>query len=199
MSSRPVLLGVTGGIGSGKSIITKILGTMQIPVYNSDNRARELSSSKEALTAIRKYFGDSYIKNNQLDRRKMADLIFNDPDARVKLNQLIHPLVAADFKQWVNQLQKHPILVKEAALLIESDSYQELDYLLLVTAPSALRLSRVLKRDPFRTREEVLKIMESQLTDQEKARYTDFIIENSESELITPGLIEILKSLEITS
>lgn len=140
---------------------------------------------------IKKEFGNLSYDGENLNRAFLAGEVFSKPARLKKLNELVHPRVALDFKQWVNSHAEEKYLIKEAALMIEAGSFKDLDHLIVVTAPVETRIERVLKRDPQRSREEILSIMSNQLREEEKMTYADFIIRNDESELLIPQVIKL--------
>ncbi len=193
MSNRPLLVGITGGIGSGKTVICRIFQVLGVPVYNSDDRAKVLMNESETLKAdiIRTFGSDSYTRDGLLNRELLARTVFSDQTKLATLNQLVHPAVGADFAQWVDEHSSYPYLLKEAALIFETRSYQTLDFTILVTAPADVRVSRVLSRDPHRTKAQVLEIMDRQLPDADKIKLADYVLENDEKRLLVPQVISI--------
>lgn len=175
-------IGVTGGIGSGKSTVCSIFEHLGVPIYYADNRAKQLMAESEDLKKkLRLAFGwDVYNKNEELDREYLAKIVFNNPPQLKILNQIVHPAVFDDYKAWVQEQIElgHPYSVKEAALLVEAKSYKELDKLIVVTCPIDVRLERITKRDGIR-REEVLKRIENQLSDKDRLQHADYVIKNA--------------------
>lgn len=194
--SRPVIVGVTGGIGSGKSTVCKILEQLGVIVYYADDRAKELMYTNNALvSAIIKEFGvESYNTNGTLNRRYLAETVFGDGQQLAKLNAMVHPAVGKDFEQWANK-QHAPIIAKEAALLIENGSYKQLDSLITVMAPQKIRLNRVLIRDSQRSKEQVLDIMNRQVDDAKRKEVSDYLIDNGEEKLLIPQVLKIHQQL----
>jgi len=180
-------IGITGGIGSGKSFVAKIIESFGYPVFYSDTAAKEIISTnqfvKESLISL---FGEELFKENRLDREFFANIIFNDENALKKVNKLIHPLVRLSFEEFSLQ-QKSPIVFNEAAILFESGGASQFDQIILVQAPEKLRIERVMKRDRT-TQKEVLSRMKKQWTDEQKIRLSDFVIHNDEK---TPLLMQI--------
>jgi len=189
----PLQVGITGGIGSGKSLVCKIFGVLGVPVYDADYRAKNLMTTDGILIdQIQKEFGSlSYTKEGGLNREHLSATVFSQPAKLTKLNSLVHPRVEADYTQWVNNHVNYRYVLKEAALLFEAGSYRKLDQIILVTAPQEIRISRVLIRDQHRTREDIEKIIMNQLPEQEKEMKADFIIRNDESELILPQILKL--------
>lgn len=190
--SKPLQVGITGGIGSGKSLICRIFGCLGIPLYDADSRAKNLMTTDRILVdQIRQEFGNlSYDSTGRLNREHLRKA-FSDPGEIKKLNKLVHPRVAEDYSRWVSEHNEAKYVIKEAALLIESGSAQNLNQLVVVSAPKSLRLQRVLKRDPQRTRQEVENIMMNQMSEEEKMAKADFIIVNDETRLVIPQVLEL--------
>ncbi|MBO6515862.1 MAG: dephospho-CoA kinase [Bacteroidia bacterium] len=180
--TKHLKIGITGGIGSGKTTVCSIFEHLGVPVYNADVRAKQLMQESEDLRKkLRLAFGwDVYNKNDELDRAYLAKIVFNNPPQLRILNQIVHPAVFDDYASWVSEQAAagHPYSVKEAALLIEAKSYKELDKLIVVTCPIDIRLERITKRDGIR-REEVLKRIENQLSDKDRLKHADHVIKNS--------------------
>lgn len=189
---KPLQIGITGGIGSGKSIVCRIFKALGVPVYDADSRAKSLMTTDGILISqIKKEFGVlSFRKDGSVDREYLAQTVFNDKEKLETLNGLIHPRVAEDYSNWVNQ-QTSVYVLKEAALLFEAKSYQTLDKIIVVHAPRELRVSRVLQRDSHRTAQQVRDIMTNQMSDEEKLKKADFRITNDESILVVPQVLEL--------
>jgi dephospho-CoA kinase len=189
---RPLLVGLTGGIGSGKSLVARIFSCLNVPVYDADSRAKMLMNSDSVLVAsIQKEFGnEAYDQNGVLNRKYLAATVFNNPEKLKTLNQLVHPRVQADTEKWVLENSGCTYLIKEAALLFESGSFQNLDNIIVVTAPQNVRVSRVMQRDG-RSQQEVESIIRNQMAGEEKAARADFIIRNDESELVIPQVLKL--------
>lgn len=186
------VIGLTGGIGSGKSTVAKILMAMGYPVYFSDDRAKEIVQSDLQLQkGLSELLGPELFKNGQLDRAFMANKIFSDERLRNSVNELIHPKVRADFESWLNK-QQSSLVFNEAAILFETGSYKRMDKNILVVAPEKIRLERVLKRDKV-NKEEVLARMQKQWSDEQKIPLADFILYNDE---VKPLLVQVEKLVE---
>jgi dephospho-CoA kinase len=190
-----IKVAVTGGIGSGKSVVCKIFEKIGIPVFNADSEAKKLmSTSSHIHDELISLFGSSiYQPNGDIHRKKMADLIFNDNFALQKVNEIIHPEVRKKFREWAEE-QKSPYIIQEAAIIFESGQSDSFDRIITVTAPIELKIERVMKRDLV-AREKVLDRMKKQLPDEEKIAKSDFIIVNNDIEMIIPQIIEIHKKL----
>jgi dephospho-CoA kinase len=181
-----IKVGLTGGIGSGKSTVSKILISKGFSVYNSDNRAKWLMNNSDNLKSnIISIFGNkAYIKGS-LNRKYLSAKVFNDSLKLKALNNFVHPLVAIDFKNWLLNQKSKDFVFKEAAILIESGAYKEMDKIIVVSCPENIRLERVLKRDG-NSPELVKKRMQNQISETEKINHADFVIKNngSESDLV---------------
>jgi dephospho-CoA kinase len=180
-------IGLTGGIGSGKSFIAQIIEHMGYPVYYSDARAKELTKSNPSIkTGLISLFGEEVYEGNQLNSELIASKIFNDDELRTTVNELIHPIVRADFEKWA--LNQHSALVfNEAAILFETGSYRNFDAIVLVCAPIELKIERVMNREKS-SREAVLERMSKQWSDEDKMKLTDYSILNDNQ---TPILIQL--------
>lgn len=194
--NTPQRIGLTGGIGSGKSYVAHILRAMNFPIYDADQRARELmSEDPELRQKIAEQFGpESYHPDGAVNRPYLAENVFPSEEATQKLSNLVHPVVGRDFDRWA---QTHPdaeLVFLEAALLIENGRYQSLDKLLLVWAPEELRIERVLARDPQRTEAQVREIIARQMPEKAKKAYADCLIANDGRKLVLPQLLEWLKT-----
>jgi dephospho-CoA kinase len=179
-----VKIGITGGIGSGKSYVCAILEKMGYPVYYSDLASKQLTvSHPEIRKGLITLLGEEVFQNNELNRPFLASKLFQDDFVRQQVNAIIHPVVRADFNNW-SQKQTSPVVFNEAAILIETGSYKTLDFLVLVTADQELRIERTMNRDTI-SREEVLARMSKQWSDEEKMKYVDFVIYNDDRPLLT--------------
>ena len=194
--SRPLLVGITGGIGSGKSTVCKLFSLLGVPVYTADDRAKWLMNHDSPLKEkILEVFGsESYLSNGELNRAYLAASVFSNPEKVATLNALVHPAVRKDFMDWVSQ-QSAPYLIKEAALLFETGAAKELDCLINVSSPLRVRMARVLLRDPHRTEEQVNQIIDQQLPDEEKNERADFSIKNTDNKLLLPQVIALHEQL----
>ncbi|MFL9843915.1 dephospho-CoA kinase [Flavobacterium rhizosphaerae] len=172
------IVGLTGGIGSGKSTIAKFFEALDVPVYYADEEAKKILNLPETVTKLVDLFGEAIIARGGLpDRAKIAEVVFNDKVKLEMLNKIIHPGVAQHFDDWVKQQTKHPYVIKEAAILFESGSYKNCDFVITVTAPIETRIERVITRDNV-SRQQVLQRMENQWHDDKKISLSDFIITN---------------------
>jgi dephospho-CoA kinase len=185
-------IGITGGIGSGKTTVCHLFETLHIPVYYADDAAKWLmNNNADLIIAIKNAFGsDVYNDQNQLQRTKLASIVFSNANARKLLEGLVHPAVEQHNQQWIEQHKNAPYVLKEAALIFESGSYKHLDKVITVTAPLELRISRVTKRDNA-TVEQVKARIAAQMPDEEKIRLSDFVIYNNEQQMLIPQVMHI--------
>lgn len=183
-------IGLTGGIGSGKSTIAKVFETLGIPVYYADDASKKLmNEDKELKKQIIRHFGDASYTDNQLNRSYIASVVFADKTKLELLNSLVHPATIRDAKRWMNE-QNTPYAIKEAALIFESGSAEGLDYIIGVFAPQALRIKRTMDRDNV-TREAVINRMQNQVDEAMKMRLCDFVIYNDEQQLVIPQVLKL--------
>jgi dephospho-CoA kinase len=188
-------IGITGCMGSGKSTVSKIFMQLGIPVYDADSRAKQLmTESPTLISKIKSIFGaEAYTEDGMLDRSIISTKAFADQDLLTQLNKTVHPAVYADFDDWVLK-QTSPYVIKEAALMFESESFKQLDKIIVVTAPEELRINRSINRDNT-TRELVLKRMKNQLPEEEKRKRAHFEISNDEQHLVIPQILNIHKEI----
>lgn len=195
-NSRPKWVGITGGIGSGKSTVCQIFRILGIPVYSADDRAKWLMAhdSKVKSQLIQEFGTETYLPEGLLNRDFLAQKVFSDSEKVKRINSIVHPAVGLDFKSWA-EIQTAPYLLKEAALLYESGSASELDRVINVSSPLKIRMARVLMRDPHRDEEQINQIINQQWPDEKKNELADFVIKNSENKLLIPQVLEIHKKL----
>jgi dephospho-CoA kinase len=187
-------VGITGGIGSGKSTVAKVFEVLGIPVYYADDAAKRLMNEDEALKKeIQRQFGDDVYTAGKLDRKRLAAIVFNSPEKLAQLNAITHPATLADAERWMRS-QTTAYCIKEAALIFESGAHEFLDYVIGVTAPAPLRILRTMNRDGV-TREEVAARMEKQMDETIKMRLCDFVIRNDEQEMLLPQVIQLHEKL----
>ena len=198
MSIKPLLIGITGGIGSGKSTVCRIFEVLGVPVYYADERAKALVQEDEALKQnIIKYFGKESFLNGQYNRSYISAIVFQAPDQLKQLNALIHPVVALDFESWVNTKGvKHSYLVKEAALLLEEGQERNLDKIFTVTAPEEVRIQRVMARDTQRSADQIKAIIARQMPEEEQIKKSDGSLDNAGLVLLIPQVLAIHQSLQ---
>jgi dephospho-CoA kinase len=190
------IIGLTGGIGSGKTTIATIFQSFGIPVYIADDEARKIMQSSEIINAIKNTFGTSIFENKVLNREKLAEIVFNDSEKLKELNKIVHPAVKRHFDQWLLNHVSTPYIIYETAILFESGRYKDCDMIITVTAPVESRVRRVIERDKT-TRELVLKRINAQWTDEQRISKSDFIIENNSIEEAKLEVVKILKILKI--
>ncbi len=198
-------IGITGGIGSGKTTVCKVFETLGIPVFYADSAAKLLMTSDADLVAgVKRTFGnESYHADGALNNKYLAGIVFNQQEELAKLNSLVHPAVFNAFDKWVKaKLKSAPYVLKEAALLFESGSYKQCDKNILVTSPIALKLARVMQRDKV-SEVEVLARMDKQFTDEQKAKMADYFISNSLTDSVILQVLNLhqafLKQSEISN
>ena len=189
-----IKIGLTGGIGSGKTTVAKIFELLGIPVYYADDAAKRIMNEDEELkTAIQKQFGKDAYDNEGLDRTFLSAKVFTDPVQLEILNSLVHPATIRDAAKWMSQ-QKTSYTIKEAALIFESGSTEHLDYVIGVYAPTQLRIKRAMERNHL-SHEEVTQRINKQLDENIKMKLCDFVIYNDEQHLLIPQVIELHKKL----
>ena len=186
-------VGITGGIGSGKTTVCKIFETLGIPVYYADDRAKALMVEDEKLiAAIKNIFGEeAYLPDESLDRKHIADIAFHNPLKLKELNAIVHPAVLEDGNRWHAQQKDAPYTIKEAALIFESDSYKNLDKIITVFAPQNVRLERVILRGGNLSKEDIEARMAKQLPEEEKMKRANFIIYNDGEQALIPQVMKI--------
>ncbi len=184
-------IGITGNIGSGKSTVSKIFHVLGIPVYDADSRAKWLmANNPELIVQIKQIFGsEAYFNDNSLNRKHISDIAFVNKSKLNELNSAVHPAVAQDFKNWSNN-QSSDYILKEAALLIESKSYLDLDELILVKCPIETRIQRTMSRDAV-DRSSVEARINNQMSEEDKVPYSNYIINNDGNELLISQVLKI--------
>lgn len=191
-----IKIGVTGGIGSGKTIVSEIFKLHGIPIFNADEEAKKLNDSspiiREQLTL---QVADDLYPEDKLDRKKLASIIFHDNEKRAIVNAIIHPVLANRFIEWVNQHAQLPFVVLDAALLIEAGFNRLVDNVIIVQTPKPVRIARVMKRDNS-SYDEVEARINSQLSEEEKQKYAHFVISNNDSQSLLVQVSELLSSLD---
>lgn len=189
-----IKVGITGGIGAGKSLICSVLERMGYPVFYSDFEAKKIiSSNLQVKLELIELFGEHIYKNDQLDRPLLASLLFSDTSLLGKMNAIIHPKVREEFENW-SALQDSPLVLNEAAILFETGSYKNFDATILVTAPLEVRLNRVINRDNS-TKEEIQKRIDNQWTDEQKAVLASYIIQNDGVQSVLNQIDNVLNEL----
>jgi len=191
-----ITLGITGGIGSGKTTVCRILEVLGIPVYYADVRAKQLyKENAGVMQAVKKLFGDDIYRRGELDKAEVARRVFNDKVLLQKLNAIVHPAVEKDFAKWAADHSDKPFVVKEAAILFENGGYKKLDLNALVTAPEDIRIKRVVKRDGI-SEDQVKERIRNQWPDEKKIPLADFVIKCDEEHLVIPQVMEIMERLK---
>ncbi|MFY9308389.1 MAG: dephospho-CoA kinase [Bacteroidia bacterium] len=193
-----IKIGITGGIGSGKSTVCKVFELLGVPVYYADNAAKELlendSDVKDKIVTV---FGrEALDEKNAIDKKRLAAIVFNDKPKLEQLNAIVHPAVANNFNAWQKQNYTAPYLVKEAAILFESGAYKGVDRVITVVAPLEIKIARVMQRDKV-DREQVEQRIKSQLSDEEKIERSQYVIYNDEQALLIPQIIKIHNELSL--
>lgn len=188
-------LGITGGIGSGKSTVCRIFEHLGVPVYNADSRARELIAENLQLRAeLIRHFGNEAFANGTYNTAYMAGLVFHDRSKLALLNSIVHPYVFKDWEDFCSQHAESPYVVKEAAIMLETESRKTVDKVVLVFAPEELRIQRSMRRDGS-SREKVLARMASQMPEAEKLKLADRVIYNDGSKALIPQVLELHRAL----
>ena len=188
-------IGLTGGIGAGKTYVSKIFQKMGIPIFNADEQAQKCMVEDSSLkAAVQLAFGESMYLKGVLQKDALANIVFNNTEALGKLNALVHPIVKQKFEDWCTQ-QSTSIVIKEAAILFESGAHLGLDAVVCVSAPENLRIERVKKRDGSSVAQ-IQSRMSKQMSQAEKEELADFLIVNDEVQLLLPQVLEIIKEME---
>jgi dephospho-CoA kinase len=183
-------IGLTGGIGSGKTTVAKIFEQLGTPVYYADMRAKSIIEEDEMVrNAIISNFGEQSFVDGKYNRSYISSIVFNDAEKLLQLNQIVHPAAIADAAEWMKK-QNAPYVIKEAALLFESGSHKHLDKIIGVTSPTHLRMKRTASRDQI-SEEEVMKKIALQMPNEEKMAKCDYIVTNNEKELILPQVLKL--------
>ena len=189
-------IGLTGGIGVGKTFVADIFQKMGYTVFSADTEAKKcMQESKDLKSAVIQNFGDEMYKNGVLQKEKLANIVFNDSEKLNELNQLVHPFVQLEFENWcTNQTSK--FVIKEAAILFESRANKGLDAVICVSSPMEVRIKRVMERDKC-SREKVMKRIAMQMPQETKEKLSDFVIINAENEKILPQILSVCKKIEL--
>lgn len=183
-------IGITGGIGSGKTYVSKVFESLGIPVFNADMEAKKLMfSSEELIQSVKNEFGNDIYTKGELDKQKLASIVFSDSEKLRKLNTLVHPIVKQEFLNW-QEKQNSTYIIKEAAILFESSSDKGLDAVICVSAPLNIRIDRALKRDGT-SEEEIKNRIENQISQEEKENLSDYIIVNDGVQSLLPQILKL--------
>jgi dephospho-CoA kinase len=190
---NPYLIGITGGIGSGKSTVSQIISHLGYKVYDSDARAHEIINDNKLIKdKLIESFGSDIYQDSKFNKEYVSKLIFNDESAKTKINSIVHPEVINDFKNWVKENKIEKFLFKESALLFESSSYKDLDKTVYIYCDKDIRIERIKIRDPHRTRNEIEKIINNQISSDEANKLTDYNLVNDEKKLLLPKVVKLL-------
>ncbi len=190
----PKIICLTGGIGSGKTTISNYFATFGVPIYIADDEAKKLTNNPQIITRIQEVFGSEIFVNHILDRKKLATIVFEDKSKLEQLNKIIHPAVQKHFEIWLQKYSESKFIIKESAILFESGAYKKCDITITVVVSMEERIKRIIIRDKC-TREEVLKRIQNQWTDEQKIEKSDYVIQNSNLEIAKSQANNILKIL----
>jgi len=189
------VVGITGGIGSGKTTVCKIFELLGIPVFYADTEAKTLYDDATIKSKVVELFGKKVLgKDGKVDRAKLASIIFSDKPSLVKINLLIHPAVRKIFHQWKKQQKAVQYVIEEAAIMVESGVYKEINYLILINSPKLLRINRIIKSNKLNTNE-IKKRIREQITDKEREKYADVIIINDGKHSLIEQVLRIHEKL----
>lgn len=188
------IIGLTGGIGSGKTTVAKYFESLGVPVYVADDEGRKITDSEAVTKQIAAVFGNEILENGKVDRKKLSGIVFSDKGKLQQLNDIVHPAVRQHFQVWIKNHADAAFVIRESAILFESGSFADCDFIISVTAPIETRIGRVMKRDNV-TRAKVLERIENQMTDEERISKSDFVIENTDLSNAEKQAAEILKNL----
>lgn len=190
-----IKVGLTGNMGSGKSLVARVFQSLEVPVFYADIEAKKLLFDPEVIDKLQDLFGKEVMLDDYIvDRKKLAEIVFNDPHALAKLNNLIHPLLQKEFEHWCHLHKNQPYVIQEAAILFESGWDKYMDQIICVVAPEMLAIERAAKRDMI-SPEQVMSRLEHQWKQEEKARRSHFVLINDESRLLLPQILDIHKNL----
>ena len=197
---KPVKIGITGGIGTGKSMICLVLEHLGIPVYHADEESKKLLETNAAVVvAVKNLLGnEAYDHAQKANRSYIASIVFNDREKLQKLNEILHPAVRQNFMEWLLKMDNHKLVAKEAAIMFESGSYKDMDYVVAVSSPDKLRIERVMQRDG-KSEAEVQRIIKEQLPQEELQKRSNFVIINDNQHLVLPQVLEIIQSVTKTT
>lgn len=188
------IIGLTGGIGSGKTTVSKMFEELGVRIYNSDLEAKKIMQMPELIILLKNHFGSDFFENDILNRTKLADLVFKNPEKLKELNAIVHPFVKKDFLIWVKKNENQKFIIKESAILFESKTNIDCDKIITVVAPLSLRMQRIAERDNLGFHE-IVKRINNQISDEKKVESSDFIIENTDLEMTKSQVIEVFEIL----
>jgi dephospho-CoA kinase len=191
-----LIIGITGGIGSGKSTVGTVFKFLKVPVFEADKVAKQLLDTHPKIKKglIHQFGANIYTENGTVDRKKLAEIIFNDEVQLRKMNSLVHPVVREEFEKWVKKNIEEPYVIHEAAILFESGFYKMMDYTILVSAPKEKRIKWVMERDGV-SKMQVEERMKNQLPEEEKQKLADIVLLNDNQNLLIPKIVEIDKNI----
>lgn len=189
------IIGLTGGIGSGKTTVSKMFEALGVRIYNSDLEAKKIMQMPELIVLVKESFGKDFFENDILNRTKLADLVFKNPEKLKELNAIVHPFVKKDFLIWVKKNEDQKFVIKESAILFESKTNLDCDKIITVVAPLSLRMQRISARDNLGFHE-IVKRINNQLSDVKKVESSNFVIENTDLEMTKNQVLEILAILQ---
>ena len=183
-------IGVTGGIGSGKSVVCQIFNTFGIPIYNADIRAKWIQNNdKDVINNIKLIFGENSYLDGNLNRYYISQIVFSDINKLKLLNEIVHPVVFKDYKEWLSENINSKYIIKESALIQDSSNLELVDELILITCPIGIRIKRIMKRDFFRNPSEIARIINNQISDENRLPWVNYKIVND-------GYSSLIKSVE---
>jgi len=187
-------VGLTGNIGSGKSTVARIFEILEVPVFYADVHGKMMFQKPEIQQKIKVLFGAEVFDDGSINRQKLAKIVFSESEKLKQLNAIIHPAVSSAFETSAKAFSNHPYIIYEAAIMMESGSYKNMDKIIVVTADKDLRLSRVTQRDGT-TSEDVLKRMENQWPEEKKLQFADYVINNNQNQMLIPQVLNIHRQL----
>ncbi len=188
----PLQIGVTGGIGAGKSIVCRVFGCLDVPIYEADARARWLTDHNPAIRReVIALLGAESFAEGTYNRKYVAGRVFSDPELLQKLNGIVHPRVFADSDAWLLRQSGQPYVIREAALMNRAGDGNQLDFVVIVTAPMSVRIERIRKRDPHRKEAEIQAIIARQISDEERLDLADFVIDNGPNTALIPQVLDL--------
>lgn len=186
-------IGITGGIGVGKSIVMRLFAVLGVPVYDADTRAKWVMHHHDGLREelLDTYGPKAYTSEGELNRAFLAKVVFNDSERLAQLNSLVHPRVREDFEEWMTKHSNSAYVVKEAALMYESEAWKQMDEIIAVYAPLEVRLKRLQQRDTHRTEADIKAIIAKQLSEEEKIKRAQHLIHNDDTHLVIPQVLAL--------
>jgi len=189
-----LVVGLTGGIGSGKTTVAKMFEAEGIPIYIADDRAKQIMDREDIVNAVQSIFSEDVKMGSVLDRKKIREIVFNDKHLLTQLNNIVHPAVKKDFDQWKEENDAFPFIIKESAVLFENKLHTQCDLVILVTAPEEIRIKRVVERDKV-SEENVKSIINNQMKDSDKIPLSDYVITNINKDLIKKEVKMIINDI----